>query len=229
MKPIIFVIMGVKGRERLSGSLQRQIITSGGACRVFLDSGYSGHRIAAQNAWENAATLGDPVVMLEDDIIICDGFVELANAAIAARPDELISGFVMSKKVAVARAKGFSWGVASSLAWNQMVYIPMSMIEDVVRFSRESVASECKYWDVTMTLYAKLSTRRFFFTVPCLVQHMNSQSTIGNHPLLFGRPRIAEGFEQSPGPIDFSDLRAFDFGGQPLANYTSDLVSNRSD
>lgn len=129
-----------------------------------------------QLAMAHQAALGG-VVHLEDDILLCDRFVERVEAAVAERPRAPIQFF--SRRAADA-VQGSRWMPGSSFSMNQAFYLPAGMSQRMLEFS-EAWPRHDEHptgYDILMADAFKAWRQRYWLHVPSLVQHRVGVSLI---------------------------------------------------
>lgn len=214
--------MTVPSRVSALSGLIGQLKNGDEDSRVFVDGTRAGHLLNALGAWRWIGEDALGGILLEDDVILSDGFYKNAMAAINARPDEIISFFGIQPALRNAYNEGYTWAYSRTNAWNQAIYMPSSQIWRVIKHL-ENMSTLAKYWDVVVSVYALMNNKRIYYTLPCLVEHFQGSSELGHAQMMFGRPRVAGVYLQTPGARDFTDMRAKDIGGQRLANYRKDI------
>lgn len=117
------------------------------------------------------------VVHLEDDIMLCDRFVERVEAAVAERPDDPIQFF--SRRGADA-VQGSRWMPGSSFSMNQAFYLPRGMSGRLLEFSEtwSRIEEHPTGYDLMMADAFKSWKQRYWLHVPSLVQHRVGVSLI---------------------------------------------------
>lgn len=120
----------------------------------------------------------EDVVLLEDDIILCNNFKEKIEDTIKTIPDEIINFFSISyyNKHLVYLNYGM-------FCYNQCTYLPSCKIKQIIKLidnDKECVNScktpekLCKY------VFQKLNMKHYLYQ-PCLVQHLDNGSLLGHN------------------------------------------------
>lgn len=119
-------------------------------------------------------------LVLQDDVLVCDGFPAAAAAALAARPDRLVTFYVggnarlAAARVTHAAAQGhawadlrhFSWCPAVALAWPVDLIAPLLAYVDRQRWPETFRAD-----DEIIGRYLRSAGALPLATVPSLVDH----------------------------------------------------------
>jgi hypothetical protein len=122
----------------------------------------------------------DPVIRLQDDIILTKNFLAKAEAVIAEHPDDVIQFFSMRKDDLTF---GSRWCPGSTYLMNQCFYLPAGVSRQLIDF----------YWSPTWARYyethptaddSMMATmfqsqrRKYFLHVPSLVDHQKTRSVV---------------------------------------------------
>lgn len=125
------------------------------------------------NAWKMAGE--DPVLMMEDDIILTVGFNERVEEEIQKRPNEIIQFFSMRSD---DLTKGSRYD--RKFAMNQCYYLPKGyaslLLEYASNWSRRYEAGA--YYDIMMDEFLRGRKEKYWIHVPSLVQHRDGKSMI---------------------------------------------------
>lgn len=119
-------------------------------------------------------------LIVQDDVEVCPGFVDGVRAAIAARPDHLLSFFISHKPDGGVRAqmdaceRGYAWAILDNREWcpTQALVWPAFLIGPMLRFSHRATADDERVGAFLNQhgLYALQS-------VPSLVEHVHHSDT----------------------------------------------------
>lgn len=155
----------------------------------------------AQKAWRSAR--GSHHLVLQDDVELCDGFVQHATDAIKANPDAAISFFMFAGKAHTqAREAGLSWVIAEGHITAQALCLPSAWITPWLTWCRDRMRMDFRHDDVRLQLWLYEQGKPIWFTVPCLVEHLGDKTSIaGNHPPL---ARVAPWYEKQLAPVDWT-------------------------
>jgi hypothetical protein len=143
-------------------------------------------------------------LVLQDDITLCDGFIEHVMGAISAKPDVPITFYNSRKVVTRAREKGKSWATMRNPINELAFCFPVPMIDPMITWCDANLDASIKWADSRMSTYFLSHNLLMWITCPSLVEHTGwRKSTMGNPPAPGGRPRVAAWFEQQPGFINW--------------------------
>lgn len=120
----------------------------------------------------------DPCVHLEDDIILCDNFVERVEAEIAKRPNDVIQFFSMRKDDLTVGSRYILGGL---FCMGQCFYLPAGMSADILRFmdTWDKYDTDPNGLDTPlMSDYFKLHKVKYWNVCPNLVDHKVQKSRI---------------------------------------------------
>lgn len=126
-------------------------------------------------ALERAGT--EAALHLEDDILVCDGFLGHIANAVAQHQDDVIQFFSMGKRDGEL---GCRWRPGSGFSMNQCFYLPMGQSRDLHRFypSWERKEAHPTGYDLMLADWLVSRRQRYWLHVPSLVQHRVGVSAI---------------------------------------------------
>lgn len=124
-------------------------------------------------------------LVVQDDAIVCEGFPNLAEAAIAERPGELVAFFVpgrtlLRRHMLEAYERGERWWqLPQSLNWTPLVALawPVELAAEFVPFGEQVIETRAARAlsthadDPYVGAWRKSRRLPVWATVPCLVQH----------------------------------------------------------
>ena len=122
-------------------------------------------------------------VLLEDDIQLCENFIERIESVIAQRPDDLINFF---EKPKVERLVTKYVG-GSNFSWNQCTYypkdLPIEFLNEYETFKNDKPKMHYGMaYDCLMAHTLAKIGRKYWMVRPCMVQHLPMQSAINGRP-----------------------------------------------
>lgn len=204
----------VENARLMAETIQAQ----GGRVGLIIEAEPHGPWAAAKRAWEYWWH-GDAthLCVLHDDLALRSDWLAATEAAIAARPDDLIVGMTWRPEQATARRRGLAWMTSSGVSNGAMTILPANLVNSFLLHQCANVRPDFPRDGERLSLWALASQRPVHYTVPSLVEHCAD-----TFPSLM-RPetvrRRAGCFDHDPLP-DYSDLTALVFAGQPLASFT---------
>ncbi len=116
----------------------------------------------------------------EDDILLCDNFLNKINKAINERPNDVIQFFSMRKKDIT---EGSRYELGSNFLMHQCYYLPKGMSKKIYNYSFEFEDS-CEQDehispnDLVTRYYFKENKIKYWLHVPSLVDHRIAKSAI---------------------------------------------------
>lgn len=143
------------------------------------------YREALERPWD-----GDVRLVLQDDVLVCDGFVETVEAVAAARPDRVVAFFVggnpMLHRRAVLQAAGLhqryvdlslaTWIPAVATLWPRRLVEPLCSFVDAQRWPPSFTAD-----DEIIGRFLSREREVPIATVPSLVEHPDTVPSLANH------------------------------------------------
>lgn len=120
---------------------------------------------------------GDACVHLEDDIVLCENFVERVMAEIAERPNDVIQFFSMRTDDMLV---GSRYIPGSQFCMNQCYYIPDGMGRELLEFSKtwDGYKQNPTAYDYLMADFFRANKIKYWNVVPNLVDHLPMKSRI---------------------------------------------------
>lgn len=119
----------------------------------------------------------DDCLNMEDDIILCDGFLEEANKVIEKYPKRLITFFTLKNVEETKEMNG------RTFCMNQCVYMPKWFNQALLSYgdlwmsTKRGRDNPTGYDYMMADMMSKLG-EKYIISVPCLVQHMEMKSRI---------------------------------------------------
>lgn len=179
MEDLKFIITTCSGREHFVEELLQEIPQ---AIVNFDDFPTADpYKSTAYRNWRRSLSLaGDsPVVMLEDDIILCDNFQSRIKEAIAERPDEVIQFFSMRKDDLLIGSRYLG---GSSFLMLQCYYLPAGVAKGVWElsdsFAKDRPPNDLCPSDPCVAEYMRRNKMKYWLHVPNLVDHRVTKSRI---------------------------------------------------
>lgn len=147
--------------------------------------------VVFDKGWRNAMTTfclaleeagGGPMVLMEDDAILCPDFPARIAAVISERPDVPIQFFSRMSEDIERKSR---WMGGATYRYNICAYLPAGMAAAVRKF-RETWPHIEKHptgTDYLIADYMRAHKMRYWLHVPSLVQHAEAPSAIGGRPM----------------------------------------------
>lgn len=120
-------------------------------------------------------------VVLQDDAIPVEGFLDALPMIIAARPDHPIGFFSRrSGPVGRARARGHWWWTSTGIP-GVAVLLPVPMLCDWLEWMDREVMPDYPHDDRRLEAYLQTHGLRSWMTTPSLVQHVGGGKSLLGH------------------------------------------------
>ncbi|WP_186315703.1 hypothetical protein [Catellatospora sichuanensis] len=163
----------------------------------------------AVRAWAAVGADATHHLVLQDDVMPCDGFAEQLHRAVRARPDDAVSLFCEwgSRTAGLVRAaawQGWSWARAVDVYTpSQGLVLPRQAALDFAASVEDPSGAD----DLALSAHLRATGRRTLVTVPNLVEHDDHLSLTGNG---FQGLRHAACPAADGAPVDFDTAVAGD-------------------
>ncbi len=144
----------------------------------------------SERQWGGAitmSTLGSGcthALLLNDDLVLCDGFLAVLANVIAARPNHLINLYNCHKLAHEAQARGMSWLTGNDSLIGNAYVIPIPSLRHFLHWRETALTPgtvETLSEDQLVNLWAMAHDIRIWHTIPALVEHdLSVPSCYGN-------------------------------------------------
>jgi hypothetical protein len=183
--------------ERLENIKMNQARTHISDGKIFIDENHEGVIPTAKRAWL-APTDKRFVLVMQDDIELCDNFVHYANLVAKTCPDAIISLFPMQfrSRVSVNRIPKTPYVETKDVA-GQAIIMPASWVENCVNSWDTGTRGD----DSCIAKWARDNDKKTLVTIPALVQHIGIKS-------VFDKTRSIGGtdfWRKDPSPYDWTN------------------------
>jgi len=152
--------------------------------------------------WENrkrATMMFDPNashhLVVQDDALICKDFYERAQAEIEKRPDWAFSFYLGNRKqrpsIAAQAMRSLPQGgveMPRITTWGLAIVLPTKIIGPGMWRYCENLKTDSKHDDTRVAKWVKHKRVRLWYPLPCLVEHREGESLVGNS---HGRSAVA--------------------------------------
>lgn len=151
---------------------------------IAADTGHEGVWPTAWRAWSMRPKDSTHHVVLQDDVVLCDGFRDVLTAAVEAMPAPIISLFTMHKDVQDAGLRNNSAWVSTPSVYGTGCLMPSMIAERFLRWSDRETWYQYPHDDVRIRAFAKLASYPIVQTVPCLIDHLGATRSLTgeDHP-----------------------------------------------
>jgi GR25 family glycosyltransferase involved in LPS biosynthesis len=186
---ISWAVVGHEARTIQATDLAHQL----GAV-ITIDDGTAGADANHLKAWDMVNALGSRwSAVMEDDAVPVRGFLEQAEAALAAAPAPVVSFYVgtgrpvrwqdsITRAIATADRVGAHWITCNHLLHAVAVAIRTDLVEDWLSWSPTSN----RPIDERLTAWCLTRKHQVAYTWPCLVDHADGPTLVKHRD---GRPR----------------------------------------
>jgi hypothetical protein len=142
--------------------------------------------------WDTAlAYPGTHMVLLNDDMVPCESFIDTLTAAVASKPGEILCLTQHHAQAAEkADRENRRWLISVDMLVGQAYVVPRQVLVDARAFADKCLVSEHRDLDVNdemylseehiLVVYAACHDRRIWHTVPALVQQGDEPSLCGH-------------------------------------------------
>lgn len=157
------------------------------------DINSEGHSFNGFQAWLNYDLNSTHHLVLEDDVQLCNNFIEKVYEIINVNNNELISLFhIKNKQIQLFKEK-YNYCPMNRISWNQAIILPTKLVIQMFDFIKNDF--EYKWTDDFLTAFCKEYQIPMLLTIPNLVQHiLPKNSIVGNPPKLGNKERISPVF-----------------------------------
>jgi hypothetical protein len=151
------------------------------------------------NLWEGAKkTMGSfgpkdtHILILQDDILPCEDFVQTVERIIELLPNECVTFFSNSDRILEAQKKGINWVTLKTFLMAQAYVMPTAMMTDFLNWTEAHVKPEIYFDDDRMAMYFFYHNKKVWATAPSLVEHIgwNGSTLTGYKPGHVFEPRL---------------------------------------
>ena len=178
MVRLSIAIMAVPERKEIVYSLIKQL---GRNVPIAWDDDYQGIWWNCQRAWKMVKGGATHHLILQDDALVCDNFIESAERAISYRPHDFVGFYANHQICTKASEKGDSWVNIEGGVWGQAQMLPVSEIGHFLSWCESHIDSSYKHDDDRLATYLSASKMRQYQTVPSLVNHGSPDTSTTNH------------------------------------------------
>lgn len=138
-----------------------------------------------QRCLEVAAGLEGPTTIVQDDVVLCDGFAEIAPVAAAVHPGWLTAFYVQwwglsGNQAKMASGQGRRFAPITRHEWMPVVATcwPEGAPAECLTWLAEKPGAVTRSDDHNVGRWLRKSQRRAVGTVPCLVDHMDDTPSL---------------------------------------------------
>lgn len=170
--------------------------------KVANDTQHSGWHTFRRAVINGILTNSTHVLILADDMLPCQGFLQLAQAAIACHPESPMCFFSMRGSQLRAQERGCHWVISPEGWWGGASLLPTQMWEDFLAWERANIDPAYKSSDRRVSLFCMQRKLDIWQTVPSLLQHMDPSTSLYGHA--GNARRVAALYPEGPIEIDWA-------------------------
>jgi hypothetical protein len=158
---------------------------------VVLDPDPAGPPSAMRTLLRVCATLdaSEPTLLLQDDAVPCDGFVDAAPAAFRALDERAVVAFYVGPiyraipDLRRCAARGATLGYLGNREYVPLVAaaLPAGLLYGFASWARRNLHADFRHDDEAVGAYCRNHGVDVWSTVPCLVDHDNTHESIVGH------------------------------------------------
>lgn len=197
MIQIQITIQAVPERKEIIEKLQENLRKWGLESSVSYDFEHKGSWWNLRNILQNTKKDATHHLVLQDDAVVSDNFKLNILNLIQNHPNNLITLYANRREIKDAYDKGLSIiNLKNSLSGLANIW-PVSIIEDFIIYTENKTWTEKQigknFWkhdDCRIQEYVKEKNLIMLATVPCLVEHADGNSIVGNCKGLKRRARV---------------------------------------
>jgi hypothetical protein len=140
------------------------------------------------------------LLTLEDDVLLCGGFIEGVKLIVGAKPDSPVSLFYASRHALLAKEQDARW-INITFLWGQGVVWPRAFLEGMLRWQKNALKASYSGVSWRQALYITKHKIPAFATAPSLVDHLRPQNSMLGYRT--PQPRVARWHIGSGLPSDY--------------------------
>ena len=159
----------------------------------------------AKKCWEEGSVSNATHhLLLQDDVVICNNFVNGIKSVISSYSNDIISLFHGPRKAFNGSAR---WGLSEGV-WGQGIVMPVYLVEEFLKWEAKNISKDFPHDDSRVSLFAIKTKRHVKVPFPNLVDHRDVEiKSVMGHKWI--RPRISSDFmgERNPEDFDWSNKK----------------------
>lgn len=140
---------------------------------IFIDENHEGCVPTARRAW-TYPTDKEFVLVLQDDVELCDNFMHYVNVIVNTQPDSMISLYSteFSRRRSVNKVPTQSPYIATNILTAQGIIMRTEWIQPCVDSWRDNIRGD----DANIVLWARANNIQILATIPQIIQHLGDVS-----------------------------------------------------
>ena len=140
-----------------------------------------GTRYTCQKCWEAPVPEGvTHRVVLQDDLLLCNDFVDIINKIVNAQPEFIFSLFCSRLKPEMAIPDSPYIIIKGRNAWGQGMLMPIKYVKPMFKWADKELGPDFPFDDGIYAWWAGAEGLQIMSTIPSTMQHLcPTQSTLG--------------------------------------------------
>lgn len=182
MNKVDVKIMAVKPRRKMVLAMLEKLGLPEAETVVYDDRPSGGGTLyTCRKCWEAPVPEGvTHRVVLQDDLLLCNNFIEIMNRIVNTNPEFIFSLFCSRMKFEYATEGSPYVIVKGRNAWGQGMLMPVSYVKPMFEFADSELGKDFPYDDGIYAWWAQKEKLEIMTTVPSTIQHLcPTESTLG--------------------------------------------------
>lgn len=182
MNKVDIKIMAVKPRRKMVLAMLEKMGLSEADTVIYDDREHGGGTLyTCRKCWE--APIAEGIthrLVLQDDLLLCNNFVEIINRIANAQPEFVFTLFCPRMKFEYALSDSPYVIVKGRNAWGQGMMMPIDFIKPMFEFADRQLGKDFPFDDGIYSWWAVQEGIQIMTTVPSTIQHLcPTESTLG--------------------------------------------------
>lgn len=182
MNKVDIKIMAVKPRRKMVLSMCEKLGLSEEDCVIYDDRPYGGGTLyTCRKCWESPVPEdATHRLVLQDDVLLCDNFVEIMNEIVNTHPEFIFTLFCPRLRLEDAVSNSPYIIIKGCNTWGPGNMMPVSYIKPLFEFVDAELGKDFLFDDGIYSWWAKREGIYIASTIPSTVQHLcPTSSTLG--------------------------------------------------
>ena len=139
-------------------------------------------------------------LVLQDDVIICNNFIDTIINCIKTYPDSPLGLYANRKICEEAKLKDIRWVSIPDGVWGQAILLPRFLVEKFLNWERKHILPNFKYDDTRIAMFLVENKINSMCPMPSLVDHEGAATSTLGHS---NKNRRARWFEKDKNYLDY--------------------------
>jgi hypothetical protein len=161
---------------------------------------------AAKWCWKSIPAEATHLLVLQEDILPCRDFIAGMKAAVAIKPDSIISPYCSHNEARIARVgqAGGSWLPLTGSTWGQGILMPRALIRQFLEFEYAVFDDSFPHDDTRVSIFSAVTGNPNWVIIPNLIQHTHPKASILKYNNAGKVSSTFIGAEESALQVDFT-------------------------